>query len=182
MMKKVMKINNIDIAKRRLMFSVAEDSYFLTYNIILILGILQCIEKHYLKDSKKIALLVTIIEKKENIRVVRKVLNNSKIDNYDKKILYDMFYNSKLKGRSVISIIFSLDKKGIIKVKKNRKTIDIALAQDNIYKKIISEKMFEEDFEIYKEIFSKVKQIKSIVADTFTDIIFGGIKEEVWDI
>lgn len=57
-MKRVRIINNSNLLKKRMMFSVAEDSYFLTYNIILILGILGCVQEKYLKDIKKISLLI----------------------------------------------------------------------------------------------------------------------------
>lgn len=175
-------MNNITLIKKRLMFSVAEDSYFLTYNIILILGLLECINNKYLKDSNKIALLVTIIEKPQNIEVVRKILHDKDLNEHDKNVLFDMYYNSKLRGRSVISIIFSLDKKGIINVRKNGKTIDIALTNSNIYENFINNKLFEDDVKTYEDIFMSVNKIKSIVSDTFNSIIFKGIKEEVWGI
>lgn len=182
MIKRVNKIKNIELAKRRLMFSVAEDSYFLTYNIILILGLLKCVNNKYLKDSSKIALLVTILEKIQNVQVIRKVLDGNSINNFDKKILFDMYYNNKLRCRSVTSMIFSLDKKGIINVKKNGRTIDISLADNNIYIKIINEKIFEDDLKAYEYIFLNVQRIKSIVSDTFAEVIFKPIKEEIWDI
>lgn len=177
-----MTINNMKLVKRRLIFSVAEDSYFLTYNIILILGMLKCTNNTYLKDSNKIALLVTIIEKTENIDVIKKVLKNEHINNYDKNILFDMYYNSKLRMRSIISIIFSLDKKGIINVRKSGKTIDIALSNSSTYKNFIDKKLFEDDVKVYNEIFSNVSKIKNIISDTFNSIIFKSIKEDVWDI
>ncbi|SFJ30243.1 hypothetical protein SAMN02910355_2088 [Terrisporobacter glycolicus] len=175
-------MNNIKLVKKRLMFSVAEDSYFLTYNIILILGLLQCINDKYLKDSKKIALLVTIIEKPQNIEVVRKVLKDKDLNEYDKNVLFDMYYNSRLRERSVISIIFSLDKKEIINVRKSRKTIDISLASSNIYENFASKRLFEDDVKAYKDIFLSVNKIKNIISCTFNRIIFKGIKEDVWDI
>ncbi|WP_026883541.1 hypothetical protein [Clostridium akagii] len=175
-------MNNIRLVKKRLMFSVAEDSYFLTYNIILILGLLQCINDKYLKDSNKIALLVTIIEKPQNIEVVRKVLNDKALNEYDKNVLFDMYYNSRLRVRSVISIIFSLDKKEIINVRKSGKTIDISLTGSNIYEKFISKTIFKDDVKAYEDIFSHVNKFKNIVYHTFDSVIFKGIKEEVWDI
>jgi hypothetical protein len=181
-MRRVMMINNMRLVKRRLMFSVAEDSYFLTYNIILILGMLKCTNNSYLKDSNKIALLITIIEKTQNIDVIKKVIKDEQINNYDKNVLFDMYYNSKLRTRSVISIIFSLDKKGVINVRKSGKTIDISLADNNIYKKISDNRFFEDDVKVYNDIFSSVSKIKNIISDTFNSIIFKSIKEDVWDI
>lgn len=177
-----MTINNIELAKKRLMFSIAEDSYFLTYNIILILGLLNCFNNKYLKDLNKIALLVTIIEKNQNIDVIKKILENKDINYSDKEILFDMYYNSKLRIRSVTSIIFSLDKQGLVNVRKSGKTIDISLANSDIYKKFINENLFQDDIKVYKEVFTRVNKIKCIVSDTFNDIIFKGIKEEIWDI
>lgn len=177
-----MTINNMKLVRRRLMFSVAEDSYFLTYNIILILGILKCTNDSYLKDSNKIALLVTIIEKTQNIEVIKKVLKNEQINNYDKNVLFDMYYNSKLRMRSVISIIFSLDKKGIINVRKSGKTIDISLVNSNIYINFIDKRLFEDDVKVYKDIFSNVSKIKQIISSTLNSMIFKSIKEDVWDI
>jgi hypothetical protein len=170
------------LVKKRLMFSVAEDSYFLTYNIILILSLLQCTNKVYLKDSNKIALLVTIIEKSQNIEVTKKVLKDEIINNYDKNVLFDMYYNSKLRMRSVISILFSLDKKGIINVRKSGKTLDISLVNSNIYKNFIDKKLFEDDIKVYQDIFLNVSKIKNIVSDTFNSMIFKSIKEDIWDI
>lgn len=177
-----MTINNMKLVRRRLMFSVAEDSYFLTYNIILILGMLKCTNNSYLKDSNKIALLVTIIEKTQNIEVIKKVLKNEQINNYDKNVLFDMYYNSKLRMRSVISIIFSLDKKGIINVRKSGKTIDISLVNNNIYINFIDKRLFEDDVKVYKDIFSNVGKIKQIISSTLNSMIFKSIKEDVWDI
>lgn len=178
----VMTINNMNLVRRRLMFSVAEDSYFLTYNIILILGLLKCTNNSYLKDSNKIALLVTIIEKTQNIEVVKKILKNEQINNYDKNILFNIYYNSKLRMRSLISIIFSLDKKGIINVRKTGKTIDISLVNSSIYKKFIDNIVFEDDIEVYKDIFSNVSKIKNVISETLNRMIFKSIKEDVWDI
>lgn len=177
-----MTINNMKLVRRRLMFSVAEDSYFLTYNIILILGMLKCTNNSYLKDSNKIALLVTIIEKTQNIEVIKKVLKNEQINNYDKNVLFDIYYNSKLRMRSVISIIFSLDKKGIINVRKSGKTIDISLVNSSIYINFIDKRLFEDDVKVYKDIFSNVSKIKHIISGTLNSMIFKSIKEDVWDI
>ncbi|WP_316078364.1 hypothetical protein [Clostridium baratii] len=179
MMKKVSIISNKDLIKKRLMFSIAEDSYFLTYNIILILGGLNCINNKYLKDLNKIALLVTIIEKHRNIEVVNKILDDKKINFDDKKILFDMYYNSKLRRRSVTSIVFTLDKKGIVKIKKNRKTIDISLNENKVYDKFIESCIFKDDTEVYEKIFLKIGKFKNIISSTFDSIIFKDIKEEV---
>lgn len=177
-----MKINNIGLVKKRLMFSVAEDSYFLTYNIILILGLLSCFDNKYLKDANKIALLVTIIEKHQNIDVTRRILRNKDINYFDKEVLFDMYYNSKLRSRSVTSIIFSLDKQRIVNIRKSGKTIDISLANSDIYIKFIGESLFEDDVKAYKEIFMSINNFKRIVCDTFNDMIFEGIKGDIWDI
>ncbi|OOM75475.1 hypothetical protein CLOBL_39650 [Clostridium sp. BL-8] len=181
-MKKVTKINSKKFIKKRLMFSIAEDSYFLTYNIILILGLLKCTDNKYLKDSNKIALLITIIEKPKNIEVVKKVLKDEKINDYDKNILFDMYYNSKLRIRSLTSIIFSLNKKQIINVRKSGKTIDISLTNNNVYENFIDKKLFEDDVQVYEDIFLNVGKIKQIINDTFNNIIFKSIREDVWDI
>ncbi len=175
-------MNDMRLVKKRLMFSVAEDSYFLTYNIILILGLLQCINDTYLKDSNKIALLVTIIEKPQNIKVVKKIIRDTELNENDKNVLFDMYYNSKLRMRSVLSIIFSLNKKGIINVRKNRKTIDISLTNKNIFFNFNNNKIFENDVKTYQDIFSSINKIRNIVSDTLNSKIFKGIKEEVWDI
>lgn len=164
------------------MFSIAEDSYFLTYNIILILGLLECFNKKFLKDLNKIALLVTIIEKHQNIDVTKKVLRNKTINYLDKEVLFDMYYNSKLRNRSVTSIIFSLDKQGIVNVRKSGKTIDIALINRDIYRKFVGENLFEDEIKVYKEIFAGISAINRIVSSTFDDIIFESIKEEIWGI
>lgn len=164
------------------MFSVTEDSYFLTYNIILILGLLNCFGNKYLKDLNKIALLVTIMEKHQNIDVTKRILENKDINYSDKEVLFYMYYNSKLRIRSVTTIIFSLDKQGLVTVRKSGKTIDISLTNKDIYKKFIGEGLFEDDIKVYKEIFMRVNKIKCIVSDTFNDIIFKGIKEDIWDI
>ncbi|MCB2353927.1 hypothetical protein [Clostridium estertheticum] len=173
-------INNIELVKKRLMFSIAEDSYFLTYNIIIILGLLGCFNNKYLKDLNKIALLVTIIEKHENIEVTRRILGNKDVNYSDKEVLFDMYYNSKLRSRSVTSIIFSLNKQGIVNVRKSGKTIDISLTNSEIYIKFVDENLFKDDVKVYKEIFMNVNKIKGIISDTFNDMIFKGIKEDIW--
>lgn len=182
MKKKVKIINNMKLVKKRLMFCVTEDSYFLTYNIILILGLMECFNDKYFKDCNKITLLVTIIEKHQNISVTEKILEDKYINKYDKKVLFDMYYNSKLKSRSVISIIFSLHKKGIINVRKSGKTIDISLKNKKIYEKFSNESFFQDDIKVYEYIFMNVSRIKSIICHTFNNIIFDAIKEDVWDI
>lgn len=164
------------------MFSIAEDSYFLTYNIILILGLLECFNKKFLKDLNKIALLVTIIEKHQNIDVTKKILRNKTINYLDKEVLFDMYYNSKLRNRSVTSIIFSLDKQGLVNVRKSGKTIDIALINIDIYRKFADENLFEDEIKVYKEIFAGISTINRIVSTTFDDIIFESIKEDIWGI
>lgn len=175
-------INNIEIAKKRLMFSVSEDSYFFTYNIVLILGVLHCFKDRYFKDINKISLLLTIIQKPENIKVVSKILEQKKISNNDKKILFDMYYTTKLKHRSVISILFSLEKKEIISIRKKGTTLDVSLNNENIYYKLQAEKIFEDDIEVYRYIFSHVNKIKSINCNTFEEVVFKSIEGEIWDI
>lgn len=181
-MKRVRIINNSNLLKKRMMFSVAEDSYFLTYNIILILGILGCVQEKYLKDIKKISLLITILEKYENQEVIKKILTNKNISPRDRNCLFDMYYNSELRLRSITSIIFTLEKKRIINVERSGRTLNLSLVNNNIYIKFVENELFEDDIKIYNFIFGQVKRFRTIVAESFEKRIFEIIREEVWDI
>lgn len=78
-----------------------------------------------------------------------------------------MYYNSELRLRSITSIIFTLEKKGIINVERSGRTLNLSLVNNNIYIKFVENELFEDDIKIYNFIFGQVKRFRTIVAESF---------------
>lgn len=83
-----------------------------------------------------------------------------------------MYYNSELRLRSITSIIFTLEKKGIINVERSGRTLNLSLVNNNIYIKFVENELFEDDIKIYNFIFGQVKRFRTIVAESFEKMNF----------
>lgn len=171
-----------EYVKKKIMFSTSEDVYFITYHLIIILIALKCDKnERYLKDYNKLALLITISEKKQYREVIKKILEDQELDILDKQVVFEIYYNSSLKKRNIRGVIFTLNNKGIINLRKDGRTIDIALtstAVRNTYKENI---LFEEDMQFYDYIREKVSRLTSITLDTMEQRILGAIRGMEWD-
>lgn len=177
-----MKLSD-DYVKKKIMFNIEEDVYFITYHLIIILIAFQCKQsERYLKDYNKLALLITISEKKQYKEVIRKVLENKCLEAADKQRIFEIYYNSSLKKRSIRGIIFTLDSKGIIQLRKNRKTIDITLDSSNVASLYSENILFKEDIEFYKYIGERVSRVTIISLETMEERILGDIRGTEWQI
>lgn len=174
---------NSEYVKKKIMFSTEEDAYFITYNILIILAVLRCTKNvRYLKDYNKLALLITINEKIQYREIIKKVLNDEVLEAIDKQVLFKIYYNSILKRRNIRGIIFALNNKDILDIKRSGKTIDVTLNNNDIVSIFKGNILFEEDIKFYEYIREHISRITSITSEKMEDIFFKDTRSDQWQI
>ena len=161
--------------KKRMMFVLEEDYYYITIKILLILRCLNCTKK-YFKDYQKLSFLLEFIKGDSYIRLLKKsILDSVNIHLEDREKLVNVYYKAKLNNAVIQRVLFFLEKKKIIELKKDIRTItiDIKLIEIELVDEIFKEDIFRKDEDIcnmIKEIYPRVSSVKY---DTFTEKVFG---------
>lgn len=153
-----MEIYNEQI-KKRIMFNKDSDYYFITYNSLLILDNLNCYEgKSNFYDYRKLIYILPFIADEDLLRIVTK---EASLREEEIKILEDIYINAKLREPILKSILFTLVKKGYIKMEKNknRKSIDLKLINNSISKDFLNLEVFKMEYgniTIYKSYYQRL--------------------------
>ncbi|MCU1805163.1 hypothetical protein NVV31_07055 [Cytobacillus firmus] len=176
-----MEINNQHI-KKRIMFSKDSDYYFITYNALLILDNLKCYEgKSNFYDYRKLIYILPFITEEFLLKSVTK---NRPLRDDEIKMLEDIYINSKLREPILKSILFTLEKKGIVRMEKNeaRKSIDVRLIPNSVSKEFLKSEVFNletRNIEIFK---SKFQRLAFITHESLIEKLFKEKGVIIWDV
>lgn len=158
--------------KKRIMFSKDSDYYFITYNSLLLLDNLKCYEgKSNFCDYRKLIYILPFIADEDLLRIVTK---GASIKEEEIKILEDTYINAKLREPILKSILFTLDKKGYIKMEKNKKSIDLKLIKNTISKDFLHSEIFKKESDniaIFKSCYQRlnVLSLESLIEKLFKE-------------
>lgn len=160
--------------KKRMMFVLDEDYYYITLKILVILKGLGCYKNSFV-DYRKMAFIIEIIKDKENIRLYEKYMCNDEMDIFENEKMISIYCSGNIKSNSVKRVLFFLGKQEIVTLEKNDRfnCIDIILNRNEKIKKLLSDEVMNTDLdrvEIVKRYFTRVKSVKY---ETFIARIFG---------
>ena len=178
----MMERQNKDV-KKKIMFAVEADANFISYNIIIILIAFNCKNNsRYFKDFNKLAFLISVVQKEQYKKALLEILDDNSSDStYNYETILELYYTSRLIKRNISGVIFALDRKNIIELKKTKKTIDLTLIDNHIIDKFVSSQKFKDDIEFYIYIGRKIKRFTVKNEETIDDIIFKDLKEIRWE-
>ena len=165
-------------SKKRLMFILEEDYYYLTLKTIAILKALKC-DKKCLVDYRKICLIYEVIKDPSNIDLI----NKSNLDIFESNKLLNIAYSAKMNSAIFKRIIFFLEKKNIIRLEKNIKqeSIDVYLCDSEEVKFLISENLLKEDIIKVEKLQKEISRIRSVKFSTLNNNIFGKSDVVLWE-
>lgn len=147
-------------SKKRMMYLVEEDFYFLTYNAILILNFFKCVSaESAFKDYRKIAYLIDFVANK-NLSNCLAISGSSNVTVKD--MLVQSYAVSVARSALLDRIAYALEKRGILTIiaDEEKRRVDWVLNIGNLPKDYFSNSFFkteEENLLILKKHFSTVR-------------------------
>ncbi|WP_078393437.1 hypothetical protein [Shouchella patagoniensis] len=168
--------------KKRIMFSKDSDYYFITYNSLLILDNLKCYEnKSNFCDYRKLIFILPFISEKNLLKLA---IKQTPLRNEELRILEDIYINAKLREPLLKSILFSMEKKGLIILEKNksRKSIDVRLRTNVLSENYLNSSLFNIETNNLNNFKSKYKRLNVINLESLIDKLFKKNGVMIWDI
>lgn len=167
--------------KKRLMYIQSEDFYFLTYNTIIFLKTLDCINgSRHLKDYRKISFLMDFISNPYYVSYLDKEILSSS----DLRELTRLYSNGILRLKELNKLYYTLDSRKIITLskKENSDVFDISLNIENVADEFLDEELFEIEIENSKVIKSRIKRLSSISLDSLKEKLFIDKGVKAWQL
>lgn len=163
------------------MYIQSEDFYFLTYNTIILLNTMNCIEgDKYLKDYRKISFLVDFISNPYYVAFLRGgVLNES-----DKRELTRLYSNGILRQKEINKLFYTLDSRGIIHLtrKTNSDILDVTLNKSQVPAEFFDGELFEMEIQNSLLIKNHISRLAAITLDTLKQKLFTDKGVKVWQL
>lgn len=161
------------VAKKRLMFIQKEDYNFLTYNLLLLLKILQANSKESrFQDFRKIAYLIHFVSTQSNF------------NNLSKQELAIIYTKSHLKKQLLSHLVLILKNRNYLGVEVNsvRGTLDIWIKEENISSDFFEGNLFEKEIKNILEIKKSLPRLKILLLKNVVDSIFTKNNVITWEI
>ena len=170
--------------KKRMMYLVDEDYYFIIIKILLILDALGRGKSKFI-DYRKLSFIIEFIKDDSTMKLFRKSIEHNKSSklHIDER-LFTVYYNANMQQALIKRVLFFLEKRQLIVLFKNDKyaCIDVSIVDNKEINEVLSSSIFNEDKEHINEIRQNINKIKSIKYDTFIEKVFGNREVSKWDI
>jgi hypothetical protein len=166
--------------KKRMMFILEEDYYFITIKLLSILKALEC-DKKYFADFRKLGLIFELIKNKKNLSLFNRLICGSNPNVLDAEEAVKIFCDSKLDIAVIKRVLFFLEKQQILELKKNNKTgnIDVLLKNDRI-NKLLEQEILKEDFQRANQLRKTIRGLRSLKLETLQSKVFGYSEVTKW--
>lgn len=156
--------------KKRLMFIKGEDFYFLTYNIIIILKVLDCTSAaKTFKDYRKLAFLVDFISDWSLLNILLAYPTGKYVNTRDRESLTRSYSSGLVRMNEILKLLFALEKKGILQLVKNPSNgnLDLFLNKSAIPKDLFENDIFKFELDNANMLKKNFSRISSIKLETF---------------
>lgn len=171
----------MDNVKKRIMFSSNDDPYYMCFWILIVLDKLGKRNGTYFNDSRKLLFIILLLSDNNTFNsIIRSV--ESGASKQEKDILFDSYKSGITQISNFNSLLITLDKKGLISLRKSRKldTLDLSLNKENIPKEFFDKKLFKSDYDKIKKLKSSVERITALSLDTFIERIYKNNGVKTW--
>jgi hypothetical protein len=165
--------------KKRLMYVTADDYYLLCYSLFIMLDTLTCVNGKYFSDHRKLGFLLNIIS---NDHLINNLNNNSPIDNRDH--FFSAYSKGLLKKNDVTKILFSLEKKGFLHIRRGKtvSSLDVSLDKKNIPSSFFDENLFSAEYKNTQILKKLISRLSSLKLETMLERLYGDNGVKVWAI
>ncbi|MGO5092634.1 hypothetical protein [Clostridium sp. LCP25S3_F10] len=170
--------------EKRLLYNKSEDLHFITYNILLILYHLGCIdEKKELKDYRKLSFLISIVPDDKITLLVKDYYDMTNIANESIKDSINKLYFQSIENIILIRyVLLILEERHILKINNKKNSSNIYLVNVNKYKEFLISEKFEEEIKNIKVLKKNISRLSSIKYITFIDKLFKKNGVAVWEV
>jgi hypothetical protein len=172
--------------KKRIMFNKEYDYYFITYNILIFLCTIGCLdERSKFQDYTKLAYIIPFISYPHLLDIQT---NYTKTERYpmsdEVNLMREIYIKSRMKVKLIASILFALERNNLISLERNtiRNSIDIWVNKDKVPSSFIDSTLYKLEIEQanrFKKIFPKIKSLKTA---TLVESLFSDKGVSVWGV
>lgn len=169
--------------KKRMMFVLDEDYYFITIKLLIILKGLNCYKSNFV-DHRKLAFIIGFIKEDKNIDLYRKsICISGELTLFDRERLISMYCSGNIDQPIVKKVLFFLEEKGLIHLEKNIKfnCINVRLVKNKELEEVLSSENYQDDMKNVKEIHSGFTRVRSIKYESFIEKVFGDSEVAKWE-
>ena len=169
-------------SKKRMMFILEEDYYFITIKLLSILKALDCDIKPF-EDYRKLGIIFEFVKSQENTEFLEKLINQKEDNSFDNEKSIKIFCDSKLNVSVIKRVLFFLEKQDMIEMRKNPKNsnIDILLKINDKLRSLIETGLLEEDISRCLTIKKLLPRIRSLKLSTLQEKVFGYNEVTKWE-
>lgn len=169
--------------KKRLMFDKEDDYYFITYNLIVFLTVLECFnEDKKLVDYTKIAYLIPFISNPMLLNIFSAFQEIGREPPFEERnLLTDAYLRARLRRNLLSSIVVALEQREVVHLSKNQKrgTIDIWLG--NVPEPLQDMDLFELEVKNSRAIKRLIPRLRTLKTQTTLERLYGDMGVQVWD-
>ena len=133
-------------SKKRMMFILEEDYYFITIKLLSILKALDCDKKPF-EDYRKLGIVLEAIKSEENIIFLQKLIYHSQLNIFDSDKAIKFFCDSRLNVSVIKRVLFFLEKQNMVELTRSIKNsnINVTLKESEAFNNLIEMKILDED-------------------------------------
>jgi len=169
-------------SKKRLMFILEDDYYYITLKVLAILKALDCNKKPF-EDYRKIGIIFELIKSQSNLLLLEKIISKLQLDIFDSERIIGISCNAKMNSAVIKRVLFFLEKQNIINMNKSSKGdyIDVLLLDSCHINELIEENILDDDIEKVKLLKREIPRLRSIKNSTMCKKIFCTIEVMPWE-
>lgn len=170
-------------SKKRMMFNIDDDYYYITIKLIIILIQLDCFKNKF-SDYRKLAYIILFIKSNESIKLFNKSVEDyDNLSIFEREQLISIYYKGCMYQPIIKRVLFFLEKKEIITLEKNNKftCVDVKITRDKNIRNIFLSGEFDDDIEKVNILYKQFNRIRSVKYDTFIEQVFGDSEVSKWE-
>lgn len=169
-------------SKKRMMFILEDDYYFITIKILSILNALECDVKPF-EDHRKLGIIFEFVKDEKNFIFLQKLLQNDNLDLFDNERAVKIFCESKLNVSVIKRVLFFLEKQQMLELTRSQKNsnINILLTKTDKFLELMDEDILSDDMERCMAIKKLIPRLRSLKLDTLQNKIFGYSEVTKWE-
>ena len=104
-------------SKKRMMFILEDDYYFITVKLLSILKALDCDKKAF-EDYRKLGIILETIKNEENMCFFQRLMDRTEQNIFDNEKAIRFFCDSRLNVSVIKRVLFFLEKKNMVCLKR----------------------------------------------------------------
>ncbi|MEK4871225.1 hypothetical protein [Niallia sp. FSL W8-1348] len=169
--------------KKRLMYNKSEDLYFITYNIILILYHLKCINsKKQFKDYRKLVFLIPIISDDRMTSIfIDYYKGNNKPNKVISNVINRLYYDSIENIVLIRYILMILESKEIITLVNEANKTNLYINKIDVCELLVKDSRFTKEVGRIETIKNNINRLSIVNYMTFVDNFFKGNGVAIWE-